>query len=101
MLRVAAIEPRALTLTTASLSLRRFRQRPGEVLVLGQVLDTKVRVDDPRLPQLANVDVVITDLGIEQTRTRDGWWKRSLSASCDGWAGAASFTSWTGATCRA
>ena len=71
MLRVAAIEPRALTLTTASLSLRRFTQRPGEVLVLGQVLDTKVRVDDPRLPQLANVDVVITDLGIEQTRTRD------------------------------
>ena len=71
MLRVAAIEPAAVTLNTASLSLRRFEQRPGEALVLGQILDTKVRVDDPELPQLAGSDVVITDLGIEQTRTRD------------------------------
>jgi Mg/Co/Ni transporter MgtE len=71
MLRVAAIEPNAVTLNTASVSLRRFKQRPGEVLVLGQVLDTRVRIGDPELPQLAGVDVVITDLGIEQTRTRD------------------------------
>jgi Mg/Co/Ni transporter MgtE len=71
ILRVAAIEPNALTLNTASVSLRRFEQRPGEVLVLGQILDTKVRVKDPELPQLADTDVVITDLGLEQTRTRD------------------------------
>ena len=71
ILRVAAIEPAAVTLNTASLSLRRFEQRPGEALVLGQILDTKVRVDDPELPQLAGNEVVITDLGIEQTRTRD------------------------------
>ena len=71
MLRVTAIEPSAVTLTTANVSLRRFAQRPGEVLVLGQVIDTRVRVDDPDLPQLAGVDVVVVDLGIEQTRTRD------------------------------
>ena len=71
ILRVAAIEPNAVTLNTGSVSLRRFVQRPGEVLVLGQVLDTKVRVSDPELPELAGVDVVITDLGIEQSRTRD------------------------------
>ncbi len=71
ILRVAAIEPNAVTLNTGSVSLRRFTQRPGEVLVLGQVLDTKVRVNDPELPELAGIDVVITDLGIEQTRTRD------------------------------
>ncbi|BCQ08180.1 magnesium transporter [Mycobacterium heckeshornense] len=71
MLRVSAIEPNAVTLNTASVSLRRFEQRPGEALVLGQVLDTRVRVNDPELPQLADTDVVITDLGIEQTRTRD------------------------------
>lgn len=71
ILRVAAIDPSAVTLNTARVSLHRFEQRPGEVLVLGQVLDTKVRVDDPELPQLAGTDVVITDLGIEQTRTRD------------------------------
>ncbi|GFG75062.1 magnesium transporter MgtE N-terminal domain-containing protein [Mycobacterium botniense] len=71
ILRVAAIEPHAVTLNTASLSLRRYEQRPGEVLVLGQVLDTPVRISDPGLPQLAGADVVITDVGIEQARTRD------------------------------
>ena len=71
ILRVTAIEPHAVTLTTANVSLRRFAQRPGEVLVLGQVLDTRVRVTDPELEQLAGVDVVVVDLGIEQIRSRD------------------------------
>lgn len=39
--------------------------------MLGQVVETRVRVNDPDLPQLAGIDVVVTDLGIEQTRTRD------------------------------
>ncbi|OIN79600.1 magnesium transporter MgtE N-terminal domain-containing protein [Mycobacterium malmoense] len=71
MLRVASIEPDAVTLKTANVSLRRFEQRPGEVLAMGQVLDTMVKVNDPALPELAGLDVVITDLGIEQTRSRD------------------------------
>jgi Mg/Co/Ni transporter MgtE len=71
MLRVTAVEPDAVTLTTGNMSLRRFVQRPGEVLVLGQVLDTRVRVNDPDQEQLAGVDVVVVDLGIEPTRTRD------------------------------
>jgi Mg/Co/Ni transporter MgtE len=71
ILRVTAIEPSAVTLTTASVSLRKFSQRPGEVLVLGQVLETRVRVDDPDLPELAGIDVMVVDLAIEQTRTRD------------------------------
>lgn len=71
ILRVAAIEPDAVTLNTGNVSLRHFEQRPGEVLALGQVLDTPVKVNDPALPELAGIDVVITDLGIEQTRTRD------------------------------
>jgi Mg/Co/Ni transporter MgtE len=68
MLRVASIEPNAVTLNTGSVSLRHFEQRPGEVLAMGQVLDTQVKVNDPELPDLAGVDVVITDLGIERTR---------------------------------
>jgi Mg/Co/Ni transporter MgtE len=68
ILRVAAIAPEAVTLRTGNVSLRHFEQRPGEVLALGQVLDTPVQVNSP---ELAGVDVVITDLGIEQTRTRD------------------------------
>lgn len=71
ILRVTAIEPNAVTLNTANVSLRKFEQRPGEVLVLGQVLDTKVRVNDPDLPQLSGVDVVVVDLAIEQFRSRD------------------------------
>lgn len=71
ILRVAAIEPDAVTLNTGNVSLRKFSQRPGEVLVLGQVLDTKVRVNDPELPELADTDLAIADLGLEQTRTRD------------------------------
>ncbi len=71
MLRVAAIEPEAVTLNTGSVSLRHFEQRPGEVLAIGQVLDTQVKVNDPALPELAGLDLVVTDLGIEQTRTRD------------------------------
>src|SRR6185369_4838209 len=71
ILRVTAIEPHAVTLITANVSLSKFTQRPGEVLVLGQVLDTRVRVNDPELEQLAGVDVVVVDLGIEQIRSRD------------------------------
>jgi Mg/Co/Ni transporter MgtE len=69
--RVTAIEPNAVTLTTANVSLRRFAQRPGEVLVLGQVIETRVHVDDPELAQLHGTDVVVVDLGVEQTRTRE------------------------------
>lgn len=71
ILRVTAIEPHAVTLTTGNVSLRRFAQRPGEALVLGQVLDTRVRVNDPELEELAGTDLNVVDLGIEQIRSRD------------------------------
>ncbi|MFL0239670.1 MULTISPECIES: magnesium transporter MgtE N-terminal domain-containing protein [Mycobacteriaceae] len=71
ILRVTSIEHNSVTLTGATISLRRFEQRPGEALVLGQILDTRVRVTDPELQQLAGVDVVVVDLAIEQARSRD------------------------------
>ncbi|WP_040837636.1 magnesium transporter MgtE N-terminal domain-containing protein [Nocardia brevicatena] len=71
MLRVTSIEPGAVALNTGTVNLRRFAQRPGELLALAQIVDSAVRVDDPDLPDLAGVDVFVTDLGIEQTRTRD------------------------------
>ncbi len=71
ILRVASIEPDAVTLNSNSVSMLRFEQRPGEVLVLGQIVDTRVTVKDPELPQLADSEVVVTDLGLEQTRMRD------------------------------
>ncbi|MCV7301460.1 magnesium transporter [Mycobacterium barrassiae] len=71
ILRVTAIDPGGVTLATGSVSLRKFNQRPGEVLVLGQVVETVVRVEDPEQPQLSGLDLYVVDLGIEQTRTRD------------------------------
>ncbi|OCW88080.1 magnesium transporter [Nocardia farcinica] len=71
MLRVTAIEPQAVALNTGTVSLRRLHLRPGEALAIGQVLDTHVRVVDPDLPELADADVTVIDLGIEKTRTRD------------------------------
>ncbi|MGV0793380.1 magnesium transporter MgtE N-terminal domain-containing protein [Mycolicibacterium sp. XJ1819] len=71
ILRVTSIEPGAVTLATGSVSLRRFAQRPGEALVLGQVIETRVRVNDPDMPHLHGTELIVVDLGIEQTRTRD------------------------------
>ncbi|MEE3848753.1 CBS domain-containing protein [Gordonia sp. LSe1-13] len=71
MLRVTSIEPQAVTLNTGNVSLRRLHLRPGEALAIGQILDSRVRVDDPDLTDLAGVDVTVVDLGIERTRTRD------------------------------
>jgi Mg/Co/Ni transporter MgtE len=67
MLRVTAIEPQAV----GTVSLRRLHLRPGEALAVGQILDSRVRVDDPDLTDLAGIDVTVVDLGIERTRTRD------------------------------
>ncbi|AOW91986.1 magnesium transporter [Rhodococcus sp. WMMA185] len=71
MLRVTAIEPGSVTLMTGNVSLRRFTQRPGEVLALAQVLDSRVRVDDPELEELSGAEAIVVDLGIELTRSRD------------------------------
>lgn len=71
MLRVTAVEPGSVTLNTGNVSLRRFAQRPGELLAMAQIVDSGVRVDDPDLPDLAGVDVFVVDLGIALTRTRD------------------------------
>ncbi|MGZ4586896.1 MAG: magnesium transporter MgtE N-terminal domain-containing protein [Mycobacteriaceae bacterium] len=67
MLRVTAIEPTSVTLNTGNVSLRRFAQRPTEILVLAQVLDSSVQV---RAPELSG-PAVVTDVAIESTRTRD------------------------------
>ncbi len=71
MLRVTSIEPNSVQLNTGNVSLRRFSQRANEILVFAQVLDSKVRVDDPELEELHDVDSVVVDLGIELIRTRD------------------------------
>ncbi|MER7081008.1 magnesium transporter MgtE N-terminal domain-containing protein [Saccharopolyspora kobensis] len=72
MLRVTRIEPNAVTLATGSVNLRKFHQRPNELLVLGQLLDARVAVDPAGTP------AVLVDVAMEQTRTRD--WQLSKLA---------------------
>jgi len=63
--RVNAIDPEALVLTTGTVSLRRFEQRPGETLVLAELLDRSVDL-------LATGEkVTVLDLAMEQARTGD------------------------------
>jgi Mg/Co/Ni transporter MgtE len=62
--RVTSIDP-GQVITTGLVNMRRFEQRPGETLVLGELLDRSVTLveDGSR--------VTIEDVAMEATRTRD------------------------------
>ena len=63
--RVTTLDPGAVVLSTGTLNLKRFEQRRGETLVLGELLDRRVQVAETGRP------AVVVDAGIEQTRTGD------------------------------
>lgn len=63
--RMTSAEPGAVVLTTGSVNLRRFEQRPGEALVLANLLDRTVSVVETGTP------ATVVDAAMEQTRTRD------------------------------
>jgi CBS domain-containing protein len=65
MLRVADVDPAAVTLATGSVSLSGFHQRAGETLVLGQLLDAPVTLAESGEP------ATVVDAAIEPTRSRD------------------------------
>ena len=71
MLRIAAIEPKDITLVTGSVSLRTFRVRTGELQVMGDIVGAKVHTDDPELEKLHGRAVEIADVEMELSRTRD------------------------------
>ena len=63
--RVTAIESGAVMLASGTLNLKRFEQRAGETLVLGELLDRSVRIAESGRP------AHVVDAGMEQTRTGD------------------------------
>jgi len=63
--RVTAVDVGAVVLSTGTVSLRRFEQRPGETLVLGELLDRRVVIRE------TGVQATVLDAAMEQTRTRD------------------------------
>lgn len=65
MSRVTTIEVGAVLLGSGTLNWRRFEQRPGEVLVLGELLDRQVTLLE------TGTTVTVLDAAMEQTRTRD------------------------------
>jgi Mg/Co/Ni transporter MgtE len=64
MTRVTNIDAGAVV-TTGLLNMRRFEQRPGETLVLGELLDKRVTLLD------SAEQVTVQDVAIQQERTRD------------------------------
>ena len=62
--RVTSIESGAVVIT-GLLNMRRFDTRPGEVLVLGEMLDRSITLIE------SGEAVVVEDMGMEETRTGD------------------------------
>lgn len=63
--RVTSFEADAVLLGTGTLNLKRFEQRPGETLVLAELLDRRGTLVDGDVP------VSVSDAAIEQARNRD------------------------------
>ncbi|HSV65789.1 MAG TPA: CBS domain-containing protein [Mycobacteriales bacterium] len=63
--RMQSVDPDAIVLSTGTVNLRRFEQRGGEQLVLGELLDRPVLVGPAKTP------ATVVDVAMEQTRTRD------------------------------
>ncbi|MBA2553760.1 MAG: magnesium transporter [Geodermatophilaceae bacterium] len=63
--RVTSFESDAVVLGTGTLNLKRFEQRPGETLVLAELLDRRGTLVE------GDVAVSVSDAAIEQARNRD------------------------------
>jgi len=68
MARVTSIDADQV-ITTGVVNMRRFEQRPTEMLVLGEMLDRTVTITDASTE--AGTEAVVYDVAIEQSRTRD------------------------------
>ncbi len=61
--RVTSVDPEAVVLSTGTVSLRRFDKRPGETLVLAEMLDRKVTI------VADGEEATVVDIAMERTRT--------------------------------
>jgi flagellar motility protein MotE (MotC chaperone) len=63
--RVTGLDAGAVMLSSGTLNLKRFEQRAGETLVLGELLDRSVTINESGRP------ATVVDAAMEQTRTGD------------------------------
>jgi CBS domain-containing protein len=68
--RVTSLDPDAVVLSTGTLNLRRFEKRPGELLVLEDLLDRRVTITQPGDSGPRRTGTVV-DVAMEQQRTGD------------------------------
>lgn len=73
MTRVTTIDAGQVVVSGA-VNLRRFEQRRGETLAMGEILDRKVTLADP---SRAHITATVMDLGLEQRLNRD-WYVTQL-----------------------
>lgn len=67
--RVTSVDPEAVVLSTGTLNLRKFDTRPGEVLVIGQLLDRHVDFERDD----ATATGVVVDVAMELEKS--GYWR--------------------------
>ncbi|MEJ6019302.1 magnesium transporter MgtE N-terminal domain-containing protein [Corynebacterium sp. H113] len=65
------VEPREILMVSGQISMRQFKTRPGESTIIGDIVGTKVQIDDPDLEKLHGVPQEVTDIELERNRTRD------------------------------
>ncbi len=63
--RMASVDTHALVLSSGTVSVRRFEQRPQELLVMAQLLDRTVTV------KASGKQALLVDVAMEQNRARD------------------------------
>ncbi|MGH3657745.1 MAG: magnesium transporter MgtE N-terminal domain-containing protein, partial [Micromonosporaceae bacterium] len=68
--RITSIEADAVALSTGTLNLRRFSRRPGEILVLEDLLDRRVSITPPGDTDAGRRGIVV-DVAMEQERNGD------------------------------
>ncbi len=74
--RVTAVDAGSV-ISTGTVNLRRFEQRPGETLVIAELLDRQVTLLETGSP------VTVLDVAAEQTRTRD-WLVTKVAVTAGG-----------------
>lgn len=66
-----SVEPTEILLLSGQVSMRAFRPRTGESTIIGDLVGSKIQIEDPDLNHLGGVALELTDIELERTRTRD------------------------------
>lgn len=66
-----SVEPTEILLLSGQVSMRAFHTRTGESTIIGDLVGSKIQIEDPDLEHLRGIAHELTDIELERTRTRD------------------------------